>query len=56
MEFWPNEIVWTGENEKGWFRAPRTLPLILAFTRLEEGQRQHGPNPRVCRAVGAPHR
>lgn len=20
---------WTGENEKGWFKAPRTLPLIL---------------------------
>jgi hypothetical protein len=31
MEFWPNEIAWTGENEKGWFRAPRTLPLILAL-------------------------
>ena len=31
MEFWPNEIAWTGENEKGWFRAPRTLPLVLAL-------------------------
>jgi hypothetical protein len=29
-EFWPNEIAWTGEKpEQGWFRAPRTLPLVL---------------------------
>lgn len=29
-EFWPQDIAWTGERpEKGWFRAPRTLPLIL---------------------------
>jgi hypothetical protein len=30
-EFWPNEDAWTGENEKGWFRAPRTLPLLLGL-------------------------
>jgi hypothetical protein len=29
-ELWPNEIAWTGDKpETGWFRAPRTLPLIL---------------------------
>jgi hypothetical protein len=29
-ELWPEEIAWTGEKpEKGWFRAPRTLPLVL---------------------------
>lgn len=28
-EFWPSEIAWTGDDEKGWFRAPRTLPLVL---------------------------
>ena len=28
-EFWADDHAWTGENEKGWFRAPRTLPLIL---------------------------
>lgn len=29
-EFWPNEIAWTGDRpEQGWFRAPRTLPLVL---------------------------
>ena len=30
-EFWRDEDAWTGENEKGWFRAPRTLPLLLAL-------------------------
>jgi hypothetical protein len=29
-EYWPSDIAWTGERpEVGWFRAPRTLPLIL---------------------------
>jgi hypothetical protein len=26
---WPKEDVWTGENEVGWFRIPRTMPLVL---------------------------
>lgn len=31
-ELWPDVIAWTGERpESGWFRAPRTLPLILAL-------------------------
>lgn len=29
---WPNEELWTGiKREKGWFGAPRTLPLILSL-------------------------
>lgn len=29
-QLWSDEIAWTGEKpEKGWFRAPRTLPLVL---------------------------
>jgi hypothetical protein len=31
LEFWPDDKAWTGDNEKGWFRAPRTLPLLLAL-------------------------
>lgn len=31
QKFWSKDHAWTGENEKGWFRAPRTLPLILAL-------------------------
>ena len=30
-QFWPEVDAWTGANEKGWFMAPRTLPLILAL-------------------------
>ena len=31
-EFWPQVDVWTGgELDKGWFKAPRTLPQILAL-------------------------
>jgi len=29
--YWPQEDLWTGEKEKGWFHAPRTLPLILSL-------------------------
>jgi len=31
-EFWPDEIAWTGDQyQQGWFRAPRTMPLILSL-------------------------
>lgn len=36
QEFWPNEDVWTLTNEVGWFRAPRTLPIILQLFSLKE--------------------
>jgi len=29
-EFFKDEDAWTGENEKGWFKAPRTLRLYLS--------------------------
>src|SRR5258706_2139168 len=35
-ELWSDEIAWTGEGEKGWFRAPRTLPLVLALLSQKE--------------------
>jgi len=28
-EYWPKEEAWTGMNELGWFKAPRTLPHLL---------------------------
>jgi hypothetical protein len=31
--YWPTEDAWTGANEKGWFRAPRTLSLLLTLLR-----------------------
>jgi hypothetical protein len=30
-EYWKEEEPWTGENEKGWFRALRTLPFVLGL-------------------------
>jgi hypothetical protein len=31
-ELWPDDIAWTGDKpETGWFRAPRSLPLILTL-------------------------
>ncbi len=30
-QLFPGEEAWTGEGEKGWFRAPRTLPLVLGL-------------------------
>lgn len=35
-EFWQNEDAWTGDNEKGWFRAPRTIPLLMALMGSKE--------------------
>jgi hypothetical protein len=34
--FFPGADAWTGENEKGWFRAPRTLPLVLSLLSSKE--------------------
>ena len=30
-EFWDGEDAWTGMDEKGWFKAPRTIPLIMTL-------------------------
>jgi len=29
--FFPNDDLWTGHKETGWFASPRTLPLILSL-------------------------
>lgn len=36
QEFWPDEDAWTMTNEIGWFRAPRTLPIILQLFAYKE--------------------
>ena len=35
LEFWPDADAWTGAAniDDGWFKAPRTLPLILSLIR-----------------------
>jgi hypothetical protein len=35
-QYWPDEDLWTGEKEVGWFPAPRTLPLILSILSSKE--------------------
>ncbi|HEV2351548.1 MAG TPA: hypothetical protein VG028_17085 [Terriglobia bacterium] len=30
-QFWPGADAWTGSDERGWFFAPRTLPLVLGL-------------------------
>jgi hypothetical protein len=42
--YWPGDDgLWTGEDEKGWFSAPRTLPLILGL--LGEKKVSNGKDP-----------
>ena len=42
-EFFDDEEAWTGENEKGWFKAPRTLPLILELLSSKELSGNYDP-------------
>jgi len=42
-EFFKDEDAWTGENEKGWFKAPRTLPLILELLSSKELSGNYDP-------------
>src|SRR6185369_8648973 len=32
-DYWPDEAFWTVDNNKGYFSAPRTLPLLLKLLR-----------------------
>jgi hypothetical protein len=42
---WPNEDLWTGEKpEKGWFPAPRTLPLILSLLSTKKISQKKDPS------------
>jgi hypothetical protein len=42
-EFWPDADAWTGEKDTGWFRAPRTLPLILTLLASKEFSERYDP-------------
>ena len=47
---WPNETPWrgAGSGEKGWFSAPRTLPLLLSIMKEKAVSRRKGEIGRVC--------
>jgi hypothetical protein len=36
QEYWPQEDLWTGEKEMGWFSVPRSLPLVLTLLSSKE--------------------
>ena len=44
QQYWPDEDVWTGEKEKGWFPSPRTLPLILALLASKDVSENKDPS------------
>jgi hypothetical protein len=39
--FWPDAKAWTGENSMGWFRAPRTLPLLCTLLKSKKLRGHH---------------
>ena len=43
-QYWPDEDLWTGEKEVGWFPAPRTLPLILSLLSSKEISAKKDPS------------
>ena len=43
-QYWPDEDLWTGEKEVGWFPAPRTLPLILSLLSSKEISSKKDPS------------
>jgi hypothetical protein len=43
-QYWPDEDLWTGEKEVGWFPAPRTLPLILSLLSSKEISTKKDPS------------
>ena len=45
QQLWPKETCWTGENERGWFKAPRTLPLLLGLLGSKEISGNQDPAP-----------
>jgi hypothetical protein len=44
-DYFPTEDAWTGQNEKGWFRAPRTLPLLMSLMRSKALSGRLDPSP-----------
>lgn len=43
-QYWPDEDLWTGEKEVGWFPALRTLPLVLSLLSSKEISAKKDPS------------
>jgi hypothetical protein len=52
-EYWPRAVAWTGEGD-GWFKAPRTLPLLFLLLRSKGLSGREDPS-RVYLALLARH-
>jgi hypothetical protein len=52
-EYWPKAVPWTGEGD-GWFKAPRTLPLLFLLLRTKRLSGREDPS-RVYLALLARH-
>jgi hypothetical protein len=52
--YWRSAIPWTGKDAKGWFPAPRTLPLLLLLLRSKRLSGRQDPS-RVYLALLARH-
>ncbi len=53
QEYWPKAPAWTGEGD-GWFKGPRTLPLLLLLLRSKKLSGREDPS-RVYLALLARH-
>jgi hypothetical protein len=53
-KLWPDEDAWTGENELGFFQAPRTLPLLLLLLSMKAVSGKKNPS-RVYLELWARH-
>lgn len=42
-EYWKDEDLWTGDDD-GWFKAPRTMPLVLALLSSKEISSNQDPS------------
>jgi hypothetical protein len=51
---WPDQDAWTGEQELGFFQAPRTLPLILLLLSMKAVSGKRNPS-RVYLELWARH-
>ena len=54
-EFWPEDDAWTGIDEKGWFKAPRTIPLILELLNTKKINEKQQDVTRVYVELWARH-
>lgn len=51
-QYWPRQDAWTGDDEKGWFRAPRTIPLVMSLLRSKSISGKKDPSSVYLELLG----